>query len=273
MLTSTFAFHDTIQTGRAWEALSDTDKENFDRLRLMFQEQTKPITRDRKSQLFQKEIQSVLEYIESSPDARENRSIVTGLGFTGPFICVNTRQFKNLMGKCKSSINGCFQEIGYIAVKTKPKARAVILSVLPSLQGDPGAQRQWTVRYHPGNPIFSSVFETQGCPTMTEADLYEDKRVLSPPTCEVPLVLNQQKDPAKPAQVDEEKYDFRPPSPQPAPEMKASVSLDFLTGFGDDWDYYRDDMTSPVVTSSMVRSKSHMLSFSGFDDGYEWSFL
>lgn len=260
MSSSAFAFHDSIRTTRAWDLLPEADKEIYTTLRTAFQSTTKSTSREQKKIQFKSEIRSILDFIESSDRDREDRSIVSGIAFTGPFICVNTRQLKNLIGKCKSSINGCFQQLGYVAVKTKPKARTVVLSILPSLHGDPGAQRQWTVRYHPGDPLFISKYTSDEYPEMTDEDLYEDKRTTpdSPTDGEKPLIEFDS------SYIVDAESDFRAHNTAPAKEVKSSASLDILSDIGDTWDCC-DDYVTPLV-----RSKSHAF---GYDDSCEWLFL
>jgi hypothetical protein len=72
----------------------------------------------------------VLKFLEYSESHREERCILAGIAFAGPFICVNTRLLKSFLGRCKSSINGGFQQMGYVAIKTKTKARGCVAAVL-----------------------------------------------------------------------------------------------------------------------------------------------
>jgi hypothetical protein len=112
--------------------------------------QKKPAERFQNALVFRNEVQLI---IDGTPFGREERSIVCGIAVAGPLIAVNTRQLKSLIGRCKSSINGSFRQLGYLAVKTKSKARECVLVILPSLKGDPGSLRQWTVRFSSAGPL------------------------------------------------------------------------------------------------------------------------
>lgn len=163
-----------------WAPLSQEDKVEFQKLRASFHQNQKTSTKDRRLVSFANELQTILKYIEHSTTGRENRTILVGVCFSGPFIGVNTRQLKCFMGRCKSSINGSFQQLGYVALKTKSKSRTCILSILPSLAKDPNILRQWTVRIASDAAqvcFVSSLRSIQmSLPTITEEDINEDKK-------------------------------------------------------------------------------------------------
>jgi hypothetical protein len=85
----------------------------------------------------------LLAFVERSPAGVEGRLLV-GVAFAGPYICVNTRQLKLLVSRCKSSINGSFQQLGYTSMRAK--SGELLGGILPSLAKEAAALRQWTVR-------------------------------------------------------------------------------------------------------------------------------
>jgi hypothetical protein len=138
-------FDDRASTMRAWSALDPEDKQRYLTLRKSFigrgpRDDTPSPSR------FRYELQDVTAFVNRCPEQREERAIVVGLAISDQFIAVNTGQLKNLIGRCKSSINGCFRSLGYLGVLTKVKSRECVLGILPALGADPGALRQWTVR-------------------------------------------------------------------------------------------------------------------------------
>jgi hypothetical protein len=102
--------------------------------------------------------------------------VVAGGCFAGSVACVNTRQFKGVLKRCKSSINGSFQQLGYVALRTKSKARQCVTTVLPSLQNEQAILRQWTVRVVSLGAAF--CFVSSFChailPEITDDDLLEE---------------------------------------------------------------------------------------------------
>ncbi|OHT00797.1 hypothetical protein TRFO_07779 [Tritrichomonas foetus] len=128
-----------------WELLPCEDKIEFISLREALHAQHCSIHKDHTNSTFQNDLQMIYAFIERRPDQKEIRSIVSGICFAGNYICVNTRQLKHFIGRCKSSINNGFQQLGYVSAKTK--VRNCIISALPSLLHDPALLRQWTMRF------------------------------------------------------------------------------------------------------------------------------
>lgn len=161
-----------------WNRLSQEEKSEFQKLRAHFHQAQKVSSKDPRLISFSNELQKVLHFLEESPVTREPRTILVGVAFAGPFICVNTRQLKSFLGRCKSSINGSFQQLGYVALRTKSKARSCVLSILPALSNDLNLLRQWTVRYASCEAkfCFLSSINRSTLPQITEDDLNEDKK-------------------------------------------------------------------------------------------------
>lgn len=160
-----------------WNILSQDDRNEYLRLRQSFHNGQKISSKDRRIVTFRKELNIVLQYLERSPENMEARCILIGVCFVGPLICVNTRQLKSFLSRCKSSINGSFQQLGYVALKTKAKARSCCVAVLPSLQNHQTVLRQWTVRVAGDDApfCFVSSYSYVGLPEITEEDLFDEK--------------------------------------------------------------------------------------------------
>lgn len=164
-----------------WDRLTADDKSEFIRLRNQLHSYQKPTGKDPRVVTFRKELLSVLQFTERDEAHREERCILTGIAFAGPLICVNTRLLKNFLGRCKSSINGGFQQMGYVAIRTKGKARTCIVTVMRPLTSDPALLRQWTVRGASphAESCFLSSFNVSLLPEITQNDLNFDNRSMS----------------------------------------------------------------------------------------------
>ncbi|OHT02367.1 hypothetical protein TRFO_30561 [Tritrichomonas foetus] len=150
-----------------WEQLSVEDKNEYHHLRESFHQQHIAHTKTRSnSSTFQSDLRSILNFIERRAEQQEARSIVCGVSLGNNFVCVNTRQLKYLIGKCKSSINNGFQQLGYISAKNKVKQ--CLISVLPNLVHDSTLLRQWTVRCAEPNavPLRKILLTTQQRPML-----------------------------------------------------------------------------------------------------------
>lgn len=168
-----------------WNLLSQDDKDEYYRLKKSFhngqasnhlQKNSIITNKDQRSPNFYKELAVALNYIERDSYHREERSIICGVAFAGPYICVNTRQLKNFIGRCKSSINGSFQQMGYSALRTKVKARNCVTTVIKLLKSEPTILRQWTVRgaSDKAQICFISSFPSNLLPDIAKDDLQVD---------------------------------------------------------------------------------------------------
>jgi hypothetical protein len=280
-----------------WGFLSQEDRTEYLLLRNSFHHGQKISSKDRRVVTFRRELTIVLQYLERSTDNLEARSIVTGLCFAGRAVCVNTRQLKSFLKRCKSSINGSFQQLGYLALRTKSKARTCVLAVLPSLQNEPNILRQWTVRVMSDHTdfCFVSSFSMVVLPEITKEDLLEDhplefetvqpasaqpaRRVTfagPPPRIPQPILqMRQRPHPLKPTILDDDLPSFMGPSAQPSraqAPVASSVSVDCL---GFEWDVTAppppagDDPWKPP--SSLVMKKSQSLCYETVLD--DWDFF
>ena len=138
-------YQDTVSRGppqEYWNKLSQEDQTAYLQLKETLGGENS--TKSRHQSGFQKDLNLVRNFIERRPDQQDLRSIVCGIYFGGKYVCVNTRQLKYLIGRCKSSINNGLQSMGYIS--SKQRVRQIILSVLPPLANDGATLRQWTLR-------------------------------------------------------------------------------------------------------------------------------
>jgi hypothetical protein len=155
--------------------LSADDQREFLQLRGRFRDQSKGHPRDRRTVSFSQDLIMLLQFIERSPIGCEERSLLVGAAFAGPFICANTRRLKALIGRCKSSINGSFHQLGYYSVKAK--ANDCLLSILPSLIKETALMRQWTVRCASEDSAFCFVTRYRRGPILPSEEL----RIVSDP--------------------------------------------------------------------------------------------
>lgn len=161
-----------------WNMLSHDDRCEYVRLRQGFHQGQKTSSKDRRIVTFRKELNTVVQYLERNSENKETRCVLCGVCFAGKVVCVNTRQLKSFLCRCKSSINGSFQQLGYVALRTKAKARQCVLTVLPSLQNHQNILRQWTVRVISDDALFCFVtsFSQVVLPEITPDDLFDEKK-------------------------------------------------------------------------------------------------
>ena len=95
---------------------------------------------------FKNELDKLNEYINRNDINIEKRSKDVGIAFGIGFICVNTKILKNILKRCKSSINHGLQLLGYTAIKSKIKSQTMVSTILPSLSLNIENSRKWTTR-------------------------------------------------------------------------------------------------------------------------------
>jgi hypothetical protein len=215
---------------RHWTELSEYDRQRYTELRVFFRQQQKDYLRERKSSPFSGEIVTIINFVDQPTAGRDKRCILCGIGCGGPLLAVNTQQLKHLVGRCKSSINTSFQQIGYGVLKNRTKGKEAIWAIVPELRAEPGAIRKWTVRCASDscNACFCSSFTPRSLPQMLPEDFVEEKRTTKPPPPDpVPWVA-----PMTPRVTFEPpRFDFRFGTiASDGEDFPSSFSVDFLSG-------------------------------------------
>jgi phospholipid N-methyltransferase len=72
----------------------------------------------------------------------EAQAIRIGICFSVSVVCVNNRQLKSLLARCKFSINGSFQNLEFVTLRVTSKAWDCVISGLPSLPAHQTIRRQ-----------------------------------------------------------------------------------------------------------------------------------
>ena len=128
-------------------ALSPDDRAAFRELKSFFQKnKVSSSTCFRHHSSFRDELDRILKFVNRSTEHRQARALMSGVIQGNSFICVNSRQLQILMGRSKSSVNNCLQQLGYSSMKPESKSKSFLLSTLPILLKDASLFRQWTVR-------------------------------------------------------------------------------------------------------------------------------
>jgi hypothetical protein len=89
----------------------------------------------------------VKTYIEGDGQNQWKRAIVCGVMFLNSALAINIQQLRILMGKCKSSINGSLQQIGYISKPSTHELDQEMTNMIPLLSDDHSEMKKWTIRY------------------------------------------------------------------------------------------------------------------------------
>lgn len=131
-----------------FELLCDDDRRAYLALQSRFRDSE---TRSRKGErldVFMEGLQSIRAFIERDGEGSCLRALVCGVMFLGEQdeLAVNVQKLRVLMGKCKSSLNGSLQRLGYSADPPNPEAQGQLTSHMPFGVGQTAELKKWSVR-------------------------------------------------------------------------------------------------------------------------------
>jgi hypothetical protein len=126
--------------------LSGTDADEYCRLREEFHRGAAKSRKGERLDAFSDGLSRIRNFIQWSLDDRWKRSLVCGVFFLRWSIALNVHHLSLLMGKCKSSINGSIQQLGYFAQPQTLGIDPELLELIPPGYRGGGELRKWTVR-------------------------------------------------------------------------------------------------------------------------------
>jgi hypothetical protein len=128
--------------------LSDADRSQYAQLRECLMEPACKNRRNRTVETFTGVVKAIKTFVMRNDEDDWKRGLVCGLFWVPPeeTVALSTRQLRLLTSKCKSSINGSFQLLGYGMGVVGADCSAVVVQHLPALAGNFQEIRQWTLR-------------------------------------------------------------------------------------------------------------------------------
>ena len=129
-----------------WETLSETDKIEYRKLRNTLNLSCGKRNRGHRTEAFDAILEAIKRYIVRGDENDWRRSLVCGVCWKDNMIAINTRQLRLLISKCKSSINGSLQRLGYLTHPNHSDSWKIIFEQIPMLKNNYNELRQWTIR-------------------------------------------------------------------------------------------------------------------------------
>ena len=129
-----------------WQLLDRVDLEEYLKLRLQNEENIAKSKKGERIESFNQKLDQIKKYIERDTANQWKRSLVCGAIFLKEGIFINIQNFKMVLSRCKSSINGSFQQMGYNANQCNPAAAQEIKSKIPFFSKSPNDLKKWTFR-------------------------------------------------------------------------------------------------------------------------------
>lgn len=126
--------------------LSEKDKMEYFDLKTKLEMKIAKRNRGHRVEDFDSALKSIREYVEKGDSKDMIRSLVCGACWMGNMIAINTRQIRFLINKCKSSINGSLQRLGYLTNPLHAETWKMLQQKLPYLKDNYIELRQWTIR-------------------------------------------------------------------------------------------------------------------------------
>ena len=161
-----------------WNLLNESDKEGYWQLRSAL---ASPICKNRRNksiQTFNDVINTIKAYVVRKDEGDLGRSLVCGIIWLEDGIAINTHQLRMIISKCKSSINGSFQALGYGTIPTGADSAGELIRKFPFMRNNFAELRQWTVRQKISKsqpPSKLSELITQNKPNQFISPAPEDK--------------------------------------------------------------------------------------------------
>ena len=130
-----------------WERLNQQDLQNYLEIRQFFYKETKKSAKGERLDVFAVNIKRIKQYIDNGvKEDKWKRNIVCGIVFLQNSLAINIQQLRTLLGKCKSSINGSLQQLGYAALPQGMQNDKELLETIPFLASERGEAKKWTIR-------------------------------------------------------------------------------------------------------------------------------
>jgi hypothetical protein len=126
--------------------LSSSDSQDYALLRASFQVDSGKSRKGERLETFMEAIKKVRNFIERTQEDDWRCAQVCGIFFLSDSLSLNIQQLRLLMGKCKSSINGSLQQLGYAAQSSSSDSEQEFLARIPLNFRDATELKKWTIR-------------------------------------------------------------------------------------------------------------------------------
>jgi hypothetical protein len=129
-----------------WYQLSSSDQLAYQDLQNEFYQDARKSRKGERLECFMNRIKCIKRFVQQHDDSDWKRSLVCGIFFFPESIVINIQQLRILMGKCKSSINGSLQQLGYVADPQGQGVERELWGRIPAPHRNLTDMKKWTVR-------------------------------------------------------------------------------------------------------------------------------
>lgn len=136
-----------IQTPKYFDELSYEDQKSYIELRNFLSSKEYRNNRGHRLTKFSEILNAIQQFCIKNDENDVKRCMVCGVLWLPPKgIAINIRQLHLLLDKCKSSINGSLQRMGYNPLPPKNELVGQLIDLIPSLKDNFPGLREWTIR-------------------------------------------------------------------------------------------------------------------------------
>ncbi|EAY23140.1 hypothetical protein TVAG_183770 [Trichomonas vaginalis G3] len=128
------------------ELLSETDKKEYNNLRSTLSSNAVRNRRGKRLEAFSEVLTAIKNFCIKGDSDDWKRCLVCGVCWLPEGIAINNRQFQVLIDKCKSSINGSLQKMGYGTIQSRQESIKLLSEHIPFLATNYQEAREWSVR-------------------------------------------------------------------------------------------------------------------------------
>ena len=135
-----------------WWLLNSSDLHQYTCLRIALTSSETKNQRNKRIATFTEAVEAVRAFAVRGDMYDKVRCLVCGIAWLPEGIAINTHQLKLLISRCKSSINGSLQKLGFTENLGRTAAANAIIAAYPFLKENQSELRKWSVRRRPTNP-------------------------------------------------------------------------------------------------------------------------
>jgi hypothetical protein len=157
-LTTPILTRSSVNEPQYWNLLSEEDKASYIQLKNGFLMNAPSRSRNNTVDNFDGMLESIRQFAERDNEDDWRRFLVCGLCWMPNALAINTRQLRLLVSKCKSSINGSLQKLGYTTDMSHSESWKGLFPHIPMLKDHFRELRQWTIRYKTEAPAPPQTF-------------------------------------------------------------------------------------------------------------------
>ena len=129
-----------------FDFLNEEDKITYNKLRSTLSSHLCRNRRGKRLETFSDMLTTIQNFCIRNDGDDWKRFLVCGVCWLPLGLAINTRQLSLLITKCKSSINGSLQKMGYGTIQSRSESSNALSDVIPFLKNNFNELREWSIR-------------------------------------------------------------------------------------------------------------------------------